>query len=92
VFPSAAGTTRSVRYKYAVQTPSTSQVRQWARDQGVPVGERGRLSPDLVAQYLAAHGAAGSRPAAKPSPPAARPSGVKLARTVSAKPRWDWNR
>jgi hypothetical protein len=67
-------------------------VRQWAREQGVPVGERGRLSPDLVAQFLTAHRSPGQQPAAKPSPPAARPSGVKLARTVKAKPRWDWNR
>jgi len=81
----------------AVDSPSTSQVRQWAREQGVPVGDRGRIPADLVAQYLAAHGrarpvaAAGRRAPAAPAPRA--PSdGVAIGRTVHAKPRWDWAR
>ena len=89
----------------AVNSPSTSQVRQWAREQGVPVGDRGRIPADLVAQYLAAHGRA--RPAAAksrrsaftksrkaPVPPSPRASsdGVAIGRTVHAKPRWDWAR
>ena len=81
----------------SVNSPSTSQVRQWAREQGVPVGDRGRIPADLVAQYLAAHGRA--RPAAatprrNSAPPAPRASsdGVTIGRTVHAKPRWDWAR
>ena len=87
-----------VRYNCGVQKPSTSQVRQWAREQGVQVGERGRLPAELVAQYLAEQGA--STPAARaPSRtaarvPAARASNgdVVIGRTVTAKPRWDWKR
>lgn len=76
-----------------MNSPSTSQVRQWARGKGVPVGDRGRIPADLVAQYLAAHGSSPSS-APKPRRPAApeEPSGVAIGRTVNAKPRWDWNR
>lgn len=72
-----------------MNTPSTSQVRHWARERGVPVGDRGRLPADLVAQYLAAqHPPPSRRPAAAgPASP-----GVVIARTVNAKPRWDWQR
>jgi hypothetical protein len=80
-----------------VNTPSTSQVRQWARQQGVPVGDRGRIPADLVAQYLAAHRRGGSppeEPAGKPrrAPAPRARSGVAIGITVNAKPRWDWNR
>lgn len=37
----------------------TATVRQWAREQGFRVGDRGRLSPDVVAAFEAAHGAGG---------------------------------
>jgi ATP-dependent DNA helicase PIF1 len=77
-----------------VDTPPTSQVREWARRQGVPVGDRGRLPAGLVAQYLAAHGSVRTS-TAKPSPPQARrpaDGDVVIGRTVSAKPRWDWKR
>lgn len=33
----------------------TAQVRAWAREQGLPVNERGRIPADIVAQYEAAH-------------------------------------
>ncbi len=87
-----------VRYNCGVQKPSTSQVRQWAREQGVQVGERGRLPAELVAQYLAEQGT--STPGAPaPRPPAARvpaardaAGDVVIGRTVTAKPRWDWKR
>lgn len=50
----------------------TAAVRQWAREQGYPVGDRGRLSPDLVRAYEAATGAqSGAAPA---GPPARRPA------------------
>jgi hypothetical protein len=76
-----------------VNSPSTSQVRQWAREQGVQVGDRGRLPADLVARYLASQG--GTRPKqSAPAAPAPRTSTeqVPISRTVRAKTRWDWAR
>lgn len=35
---------------------STSIIRQWARAQGLSVGDRGRLSPQLLEAYAASHG------------------------------------
>jgi hypothetical protein len=32
-------------------SPSTAVIRQWARDNGLPVGDRGRLSPQLLSAY-----------------------------------------
>ncbi len=37
-------------------TASTAMIRQWARAEGFPVGDRGRLSPDILAAYQAQHG------------------------------------
>jgi DNA polymerase III epsilon subunit-like protein len=37
---------------------SPTAIRAWARAQGIPVGDRGRLKADLVAQYRAAMGVA----------------------------------
>jgi nucleoid-associated protein Lsr2 len=34
--------------------PVSSQVREWARSQGMPVKERGRVPGELVAKYRAA--------------------------------------
>ncbi|MSW63280.1 MAG: hypothetical protein F2825_00155 [Actinobacteria bacterium] len=34
-------------------TASTAEVRQWARSVGLIVGDRGRLSPDVLAAYRA---------------------------------------
>ena len=36
--------------------PSPTAIRAWAREQGIPVGDRGRLKAELVAQYRAAMG------------------------------------
>ena len=33
---------------------STAEVRSWARGQGLVVGDRGRLAPDILAAYAAA--------------------------------------
>lgn len=33
----------------------TALIRAWAREQGLPVNERGRIPADIVAQYEAAH-------------------------------------
>jgi hypothetical protein len=30
-------------------------IRAWARDQGIAVSERGRISSDIIAKYQAAH-------------------------------------
>lgn len=35
--------------------PSTQEVRAWAREQGIPVSERGRIPASLVESYLAQH-------------------------------------
>jgi hypothetical protein len=35
--------------------PSTKDVRDWARDQGMDVSERGRVSSDVREAYDAAH-------------------------------------
>ena len=35
---------------------STAVIRQWARAEGFPVGDRGRLSPDVLAAYQSQHG------------------------------------
>ena len=32
---------------------SPAVIRQWARDNGIAVGDRGRLNPDVVAAYAA---------------------------------------
>lgn len=82
-----------------VAQPRTADVRAWAREQGRPVGERGRLAPDLVFAYVAAHPAGGQ--AAIPLQPsvaaaaavAAGPTTARLpGRTVKAKATWDWQR
>lgn len=82
-----------------MNTPSTSQVRAWAREQGVAVGDRGRLPADLVAQYLTAHGAPTRSAPTSTAPPRRRASAappasgeVVIGRTIAAKQRWDWNR
>ena len=49
-------------------TPKSSDVRQWARTKGWEVGERGRLSPDVLAAYAAAHGGPPVKAAAKKAP------------------------
>lgn len=35
--------------------PTTAEVREWARSQGMPIGDRGRLPAELRAAYVAAH-------------------------------------
>jgi len=57
--------------------PTSSDVRQWARSQGLEVGERGRLSPDLLAAYSKAHGGASVKPAAKKAPAKKRAAAKK---------------
>src|SRR5262245_50116746 len=40
----------------ARNAPSSQEVREWARSQGIEVADRGRLPSDLTAKYQAAHG------------------------------------
>jgi Lsr2 len=35
---------------------NTSAIRQWARDQGLKVSDRGRVPAEILAKYDAAHG------------------------------------
>lgn len=43
-------------------------VRVWARAEGLPVGERGRIKPEIISAYVAAHGGqAPPSPAQKPA-------------------------
>ena len=45
-------------------------IRQWARDNGLPVGDRGRLSPELLTAYAGSSSAKPSPAAPKLSAPA----------------------
>ena len=49
---------------------STAVIRQWARDNGLPVGERGRLSPELMNAYAEDAGTQPEAPRAKTPMPA----------------------
>lgn len=48
--------------------PSSSEVRAWARSAGLEVGDRGRLSPAVLAAYDQAHGGARVNAAAAKAP------------------------
>jgi hypothetical protein len=37
--------------------PAAAEIRRWAQAVGVPVGQRGRLSPEVRAAFQAAHSA-----------------------------------
>ena len=39
----------------ASNRPSTAEVREWARSQGIEIGDRGRISAHLYDAYQAAH-------------------------------------
>lgn len=60
---------------------STAVIRQWARDNGLPVGDRGRLSPELLSAYAGSSPAKPSAAAPKLSAPA-RSSQRKASRAV----------
>lgn len=77
---------------------TTAEIRQWARAGGLPVGDRGRLSPDLVAAYQRralvsdASAVGGSRPQPVTPDPPGPVSALAAVRVVRAKERWDWQR
>lgn len=37
------------------EMPTAAQVRSWARLEGIQCGDRGRIHPDLMTQYIEAH-------------------------------------
>ena len=41
--------------KIADAGASSSEIRAWARENGIVVGNRGRVHPDIIAKYIAAH-------------------------------------
>lgn len=49
---------------------STAVIRQWARDNGLPVGDRGRLSPELLTAYAASGSAKSGTTSPKLTAPA----------------------
>jgi hypothetical protein len=62
----------------------TAAIREWAREQGLDVAERGRLKPEVLDAYRAAH----RRTKAKATPvkrvPAAEPESAAAARKPDA--------
>ncbi|WP_328474839.1 Lsr2 family protein [Actinoplanes sp. NBC_00393] len=40
----------------AAPGPSSAEIRAWARDQGLPVSDRGRLRPEIIVAWQTAHG------------------------------------
>ena len=51
----AGGTSRGRRRAPSGDGPSTAEVREWARAQGLPVSARGRVPAELHAAFEAAH-------------------------------------
>jgi len=47
-------------YYAAAEGVSMTEVRAWARSEGIEVAETGRVSADVIAAYRAAHGPWGS--------------------------------
>lgn len=56
-FEGDSGVVNGVRYNVKHVTPkgAATEVRAWAKEQGLPVGERGRIAPELFDAYTAAH-------------------------------------
>jgi hypothetical protein len=50
--PSSRGITRPARDKAGA---SSSQIRAWAKEQGLNINSRGRIQADVVEKYQAAH-------------------------------------
>ena len=74
-------------------TSSTADIRKWARATALVVGDRGRLSPDIIAAYNDAHEEAPAPAAAVATGPQEQSgTDVPPRRTVRAKQHWDWAR
>lgn len=73
-------------------SPTTAELRAWARSKGIDVGDRGRLSPEVLDAWHAAHGDnGGATPAKKPAAkkPAAKKPAAKRppAKKAPSEPR-----
>lgn len=71
--------------KIVINQPyDAGKVRKWALAQGLQVGERGRVRPEIVKAYLDANGAGGEAVVApKPAPPVAlRPETVAWVKSA----------
>ena len=75
-----------------MSTPTASDIRTWAHEQGITVSERGRLSQDVLAAYVKAHngsvGADKTQSATAKSKPAStrRTTAVKASRAAAEGP------
>ena len=72
---------------------AAQSVRDWARSQGIEVGDKGRLSADLLARYEAAQ-RSDSAPTQSPAPVAAESEitlGTDEVRTVAIPESDDWD-
>lgn len=65
---------------------NAKQIREWARSQGIEVGQRGRLHPSVIAAYTAAHGLGRSTPLDPPT--SETPKAQKVDATNSVILRW----
>ncbi len=70
-------------------TSSTADIRNWAKSAGLAVGDRGRLSPDIVAAYNDAHSIAAASAASIAAPQQQPETTTSAGRTVRAKQHWD---
>ena len=66
---------------------SPTAIRAWAREQGIPVGDRGRLKAELVAQYRQAMGLQTTAPDATARPATAPAAAPGSGQILSQNPR-----
>ena len=66
-----------------MRTPTASDIRTWAHEQGLLVSERGRLSQDVLAAYVKAHN--GSVGADKTQSATAKSKPISTKRTIAVK-------
>ena len=53
--PSSSGGSRRRRGSTSMDRSQVQHIRQWARDNGIKVSERGRIGADVLEKYQAAH-------------------------------------
>ena len=66
---------------------SPTAIRAWARAQGIPVGDRGRLKAELVAKYRVAMGLENTAPDTTARPEATPPADPGSGQILSQNPR-----